>query len=49
MIIDYGKTVASIYRAYGDLIEEVYVIITYNITAMLAGIGFSSLLMQFPD
>ena len=25
MIIDYGKTVAPIYRAYGDLLEEVSV------------------------
>ena len=25
MIIDYGKTVAPVYRAYGDLIEEINV------------------------
>ena len=30
MIIDYGKTVAPIYRAYGDLIEEVNVNPTCN-------------------
>ena len=35
MIIEYGKTVAPIYRAYGDLIEEVNVNPTCNETCAI--------------
>lgn len=35
MIIDYGKTVAPIYRAYGDLIEEFNVNPTCNQTCAI--------------